>query len=279
MLYITGGEPLLRPDLFQVMAHACNLGFVWGITTNGTLLTDKNIQQMVDTNCKTLSISLDGLKETHDDLRGHVCFDEVIAGIKKLVASKAFAIVQVTTVVHKKNIHQLDEIHQLLCAIGIDSWRLTNIDPIGRANFSNGYFLDAEDFKYLLSFIKDYRQIPRGVPVSFGCSHFTTLEYERDIRNHYFCCGTGILTASILHNGDIFVCPNVERRPDLIQGSIRTDRFADVWKNDFKAFRVRRDLTSPVCSTCEDAYFCMGDSTHTWDYDNKIPRLCLKKLL
>ncbi|MDR0273225.1 MAG: SPASM domain-containing protein, partial [Clostridiales bacterium] len=85
-------------------------------------------------------------------------------------------------------------------------------------------------------------------------------------------------TASILNNGDIFACVDIERKSELIQGNIRTDCFSDVWKNQFSSFRQRRDKKSSICADCLDANFCRGDSAHTWDFDNNAPRYCLKNL-
>ena len=279
MIYITGGEPLLRPDLFDVMEQAAKLGFFWGMTTNGTLLTDSIIERMIQTNCKTLSVSLDGLEQSHNYLRDCDCFDEVIKNINKLVATERFSNIQVTSVIHKSNIHELRYVHELLESLDVDSWKLTNIEPIGRANQMKDIFLSANEFVELFEFVRACRQNPSKIHVAYGCSHYATLEYERDIRDHYYFCGTGIITASILYNGDIYVCPDVERRNDLIQGNIREDNFSEVWHNRFKQFRVRRDKRSSTCIDCDDAFFCRGDSTHTWDFDENIPKCCLKQLL
>ena len=292
MLCITGGEPLMRRDLFDVMAHAARLGFLWGMTSNGVLISDDVVRKMADTNCKTVSVSLDGLKHSHNALRGnrelHLkhdsnenrqddCFEEAIAGIKRLVKSKSFTNVQVTTVLHKGNFHELEDMYTLVEALGVDSWRLTNIEPIGRANQMKEDFLSADDFHALFAFIRSHRQKRSKVPVTFGCSHYVTPEYEMDVRDDFFICGAGILIASILHNGDIYGCPDIERKYGLVQGNIRKDRFADIWASGFSQFRQRRDMTNPVCAGCPDASFCRGDSAHTWDFDNCLPKLCLKE--
>lgn len=278
MLHITGGEPLLRNDLFDVMRFAADLGFIWGITTNGILLTENVIQEMIRTNCRTISVSLDGLKDTHNMLRGCNCFNIVLNNIRNLVDSKGFSNIQVTTVVHKENIHELNNLLSLIEELNVDSWRLTSIEPIGRAKKMEQLFLSADDYHKLLSFIKDSRQNRTKIPVSFGCSHYTTPEYERDIRDHYFFCGTGIITASILHNGDIYVCPDVERKKSLLQGNIKIDNFSEVWFTGYKQFRKRRDLLSQTCIDCSDSFFCRGDSAHSWDFEMNIPKCCLKKL-
>ena len=68
-LTVTGGEPLMRKDLFDIMKYAVSLGFRWGMTTNGMLIDEEVIEKMRDTNFESISISLDGLKETHESFR------------------------------------------------------------------------------------------------------------------------------------------------------------------------------------------------------------------
>ena len=70
MINVTGGEPLVRNDLFDVMKYATNLGYHWGITTNGILINDEIIKKMKETKLSTMSISIDGLEKSHDEFRG-----------------------------------------------------------------------------------------------------------------------------------------------------------------------------------------------------------------
>ena len=70
MLNITGGEPLLRRDFYDIMDYANKLGFVWGMTSNGTLIDDEAAKRLYDCGMKTISVSIDGLENTHDFLRG-----------------------------------------------------------------------------------------------------------------------------------------------------------------------------------------------------------------
>jgi len=277
MLSVTGGEPLLRPDLFDVMQYAADLGFIWGMTTNGTLLSYEIIQKMIKTNCKTISVSLDGLKDSHNALRGSDCFNTVVENIKLLMDSQGFNHVQITTVLHKQNFRELQDMYLLCKSLGVDSWRVINVEPIGRASRMEGDFLTSVEFKELFEFIREKRLKKPAFPITYGCSHYVTLEYEMNVRDYFFICGTGINVASVLHNGDIFPCLDIERRPELIQGNIKCDDFAEIWENGFKLFRQRRDKLNKECSACSEAHFCRGDSAHTWDFDNNAPKICLKR--
>ena len=69
LLNITGGEPLIRKDLFDIMEYANKLGYKWGMTSNGMLINDDIIKKMNQTNMETISISIDGMKQTHESFR------------------------------------------------------------------------------------------------------------------------------------------------------------------------------------------------------------------
>ena len=65
----TGGEPLLRTGLFDVIEHAISLGFHWGMSTNGSLLTKSIVEKLKKDRLESVNISIDGMKETHEAFR------------------------------------------------------------------------------------------------------------------------------------------------------------------------------------------------------------------
>ncbi len=276
LLNITGGEPLIRKDLFEIMDYANKLGFRWGMTSNGMLITDEILEKMNQTNMETISISLDGLKETHESFRKvSNCFDKIIENIKKLQKVPSVKVVQVTTVANKKNLHELEDLYNLMKELNIISWRVINVDPIGRAKGNDKILLDKDEYKYLFNFIKEKRE-ENLMNVEYGCSHYLDIPMEKEIRDTYFFCITGLYVASILSNGDIFVCPNVERRSEFIQGNIRTDSFVDVWEKKFKIFRSNDRTKCDKCSKCSKWKYCLGDSFHTFNFDEGRPNFCIK---
>lgn len=279
MLNVTGGEPLIREDLFDVMKFATDLGYHWGITTNGMLITDDVIQKMKDSKLETMSISIDGLEETHDKFRGvKGSYKKIMENIEKLKEAKFLYCFQITTVVNKSNIGELEDLYKVMQDLEVDSWRVVNMDPIGRAQDNSDLLLDKDDYNYLLNFIKDKRKNSK-FDVTYGCSHFTGMKFEKETRKVMFSCETGCTVASILYNGDIFICPNVERRPELIQGNVKNDDFMDVWNNKFKWFRNIDRFKTGECKKCKDWKYCRGDSIHTWDFENNRPKICLAKML
>lgn len=278
LISVTGGEPLIRQDLFEVMKFANQLGYHWGMTTNGILINDVVISKMKEAGMTTISISLDGLEQSHDAFRGVKSFGKIIENVKKLKEAKFLNYLQITTVVNKSNINELEEMYQKMAELGIDSWRILNMDPIGRAEDNQELALDKEDYIHLIKFIQEKRK-KSNFDVTYGCTHFLGMKFENEVRNFSFFCMSGFTVGSILYNGDIYVCPSVERRKELIQGNIRTDDFVDVWENKFKWFRNLDKFKCKECENCKDWKYCRGDSLDTWDFNNNRPKLCLTKIL
>ncbi len=278
MLCVTGGEPLLRKEFFDIMSYAHRLGFRWGMTSNGILINDMTAKQLQRAGMSTISISIDGLKDTHDWFRRTPKgYAKAMKGVKALVDNGSFKHVQITTVVHKRNIDELEELFQIVSEADVDSWRVINIEPIGRAKQHPELLLDDDDYRTLFNFIKEKRE--KGFPVQYGCTHYLGLDYEREVRDWYFLCNAGIYTASIMANGDIGACLDIERRPETIMGNILTDDFTEVWKNKFEIFRKPLANMNEKCSACESKQFCGGGSCHSWDYDNNEQQVCFKDVL
>ncbi len=281
MICLTGGEPMLHPDFYKIASFVTQLGFMCGITTNATFIDKNAAQKIKESGICSVAISLDGTQKNHDKLRNKEgAFVKTIEGISNLVyVSDGKITTQVTTVVSKNNISELEDVYELVCDLNVDSWRVINIEPIGRAKEHEDLLLDEKEFDYLLDYIRQKRfSKDVSMHVTYGCSHYLGEKFENETRDHYFMCGSGITVASVLCNGDIYSCLDIERRPELVQGNIHKDSFVDVWENKFKQFRTDRTMLCKDCQDCPERYFCKGDSAHTWDYDNNRPMLCYKNL-
>ena len=277
-LCITGGEPLLRKDFFDLAEWIHDQGFKWGMTSNGTLITAEVARKLHKTGMSTISISVDGLKEHHDPFRRTPdAYDRTMKGIQTLIDEGGFQNIQITTVANKKTIGSLEDMFNEFVKIDIDSWRLIGIEPIGRALDHPEYMLEPKDQKHLLDFIREKRM--EGYPVTYGCSHFLGTDYECEVRDWYFLCNAGIYIAGIMANGDIGSCLDIERRPETIFGNILTDDFTEVWKSGFKTFRRYPGESCRECRKCGSYRFCGGGSWHSWDFDNNRQRICMPKLL
>lgn len=274
MIAVTGGEPLVRKDLFEVMEYASFLGFPWGLVTNGFLVTKEIVQKMKKTGMKTVVVSIDGIGLVHDQFRGMKnAYQHAIKAVKLLAEGNFLDDLQITTTIHKGNFHLLESMYQTFTKLPITSWRVLNVDPIGRAEQNKELLLDGSQLKKLLQFIKEKRKKSK-IDITYGCAGFLGLEFEDEVRDHLFICNTGINTGSILYNGDIFICPNVPRRKELIQGNVKTDSFSKVWEEKFELFRDINRTKSKKCESCTFWEECLGGSFHLWDFEKKQPKFC-----
>lgn len=274
-LCITGGEPLLRKDFFEILGYANSLGYSWGMTSNATLINSEVARKLKECGMKTISVSIDGLPASHDAFRRTPGgYKKAMEGIEALIGEGGFKAIQVTTVLNHSNMKELDALYEIFREMEIDSWRVLGIEPMGRALQHPELLLTDEDYLRLFDFIREKRM--EDMPVTYGCSHFLGYKFEREVRDHYFVCNAGIYTASITCSGDIIGCLDIERRPEMIQGNILTDRFRDVWLNRFAFFRKGLDEMSRECSVCPVKEFCAGGARHSFDYDSCRQRMCFK---
>ena len=276
-LAVTGGEPLLYPHFFELMTFAKELGFHWGMTSNGTLITKEVAQKLKTAGMGTIAISVDGLEADHDEFRRSPGgYKRAMQGINNLIEVGGFRNIMITTVVTHKTIGKLDEMLETFDKLDIDTWRLINIEPMGRALDHPDLLLTPEDYRVLLEYIKV--KSDEGYPIIYSCAHFLG-DYEYEVRNWGFTCEAGIGIASITCYGDIIACLDIERTPDVVQGNIRKDRFKDVWENKFEIFRNPEARRTEKCKNCQKWDNCIGGACHTFDYRTNQQRLCFKDIL
>lgn len=277
MICLTGGEPLLYPELCDVVRCAHRLGFPTGVTTNGTLIGKEQAEALARAGLDTVAVSLDGTEAVHDAFRCRPgSFEKAVRGIRAL--KKAGLEPQAVTVVSRANLRDLIKLEAFLRAEKVWSWRLTDVDPIGRAKEDRALLLDRAEMAEVLGYIRELRFNPENeMEVTWGCAHFLTLAFEREVRDFYFQCGAGTQIMSVTANGEIRACLDIERRKDLVQGNIFRDNLMKVWKARFEVFRRNRAEGSAVCGDCEYKKVCRGDSAHTWDWDRHIPGYCFAK--
>ena len=275
MINVTGGEPLLRDDLEEIMQRAVSYGFRWGLVTNGMLLNAERIAALKQAGMKTAAISIDGLDATHDALRGvRGGLQAVLRNIRLLAEADFLESVMITTVVSKKNIAELERIKEMLRTLPIRVWRVCPVDPIGRAEDDKNLLLEPSQMRSVFADIVRWRQEDLPFSVTTSCSHYLG-SYEFAVRPFPFRCDSGKTVGSILANGDIYVCPNVPRIPALIQGNVRTHQFADVWENGYQYFRDPESRHKGRCAACPDFARCQGDSLHTWSFAQDEPHFCM----
>lgn len=261
MIVLTGGEALLRNDIEQIGVNLYKRDLPWGIVTNGMLLTPQKLQSLLNSGMRAITVSLDGLEDSHNWLRGNKnSFKNALAAIKLLTASESLRF-DVVTCVTGKNIGELDQIRELLIDNGLKEWRMFTVFPVGRARGKSLLLLNPAEFKGLFDFIRHTRE-EKKIRVNYGCEGFLG-DYEGEVRDNFFFCRAGINIASVLADGSISACPNL--RDNFIQGSIYKDNFAEVWQNRYGIFRDKSWTKTGICSDCDFYRYCEGNGMHLRD--------------
>ena len=154
MLNITGGEPLMRADLFDIMTEASKMGFEWGMVTNGSLITESVVEKMRSSGMKTVTISVDGLRDTHDSLRRLPgSWDKIIAAVKLLKKADFLEHLQVTFTANRRNVYEFEELYRILSETGLDSVRVGFMDPIGRGADHGELLLTREEILFFTGLV------------------------------------------------------------------------------------------------------------------------------
>ncbi|MCP4679438.1 MAG: radical SAM protein [Deltaproteobacteria bacterium] len=278
-LVITGGEPLCHPELGTILERIRHFRFPFGIVTNGYMLNRKNTTMLVENGIGSITVSLDGLKTSHDWLRGTTgSFHRAVKGLS-IVVRGPIPIVDVVTCVHPRNISELPEILDLLKKTGVNRWRLFNIFPKGRAGTNRELLLSESQLVQMFDWLRTTRKELENTDfhLDFGCEGYLPKTFDAEVRDEPYFCRAGICIGSVLCDGDISACPNITRA--LVQGNIRNDDFATVWEHEFKQYRDRSWMKKGECAECAEWKRCNGNSLHLWDDDAEQTVLCYPKAL
>ncbi len=133
VLILSGGEPLLRPDIFDIGRRAKAMGFYVGLSSNGTLVNEENAQAIAATGFDYVGISLDGIKATHDRFRRKAgAFDAALNGVRLCKAAGAKVGIRFTLA--QENAQDFPALLDLLEAESIDKFYLSHLNYAGRGN-------------------------------------------------------------------------------------------------------------------------------------------------
>jgi radical SAM enzyme (rSAM/lipoprotein system) len=275
LVVITGGEPLLRKDLPRCGGILKEHGFRWGMVTNGYNYTPDIHKSLLASGLGTITVSLDGLKPSHNWLRANdQSFDRAVKALE-LISSSGQVFYDVVTCVNRRNINELEKLKDFLIEKQIRAWRLFTISPIGRAAGNDEMALTPSQLKQLMDFIVQARADKR-IQVTFSCEAYVG-QYEKKVRNAYFFCRAGIQIASVLIDGSISACPNINR--NFVQGNIYKDSFLYVWENRFEMMRDRNWTKTGICRNCKDYRNCLGGAMHLWDEKKDGIKACIHQQL
>lgn len=258
MVVLTGGEPLVRKDLEECGKQITALGYPWGMVSNGLMLTQDRFDSLVNSGLRAITLSMDGLEDNHNWLRGS---NKSFVGVEKalkIISSNDRVVHDVVTCVNKRNLPELEQIRQKLISSGVKAWRLFTIAPIGRAINYSDLHLDGNEIKKLFDYIRESRKDDK-IKTSFSCEAYAG-EYDDEIRDGLFFCRAGINIGSVLVDGSVSACPN--NNQSFVQGNIYQESFLHIWENKFESMRNRKWMKNGICKDCKDYKYCNGGAMH-----------------
>jgi heme b synthase len=281
---LSGGEPLFRPDIYEIARYATDAGLPVALATNGTLIDDAVAEQIRDSGVQRVSISFDGVDAaTHDMFRGlSGSFDAAIRGFKAL--RKVGLPVQINTTVANHNKTQLEAMLQLakdLDAVGLHLFLLV---PVGcGVEIAEEQMINAQEYERVLNWLYDTEQSEPDLQLKATCAphyfrvmrtrraeerrngiqHDLPASHDRQVNGHPqgqmhaatkgCLAGTGVCFVS--HRGEIFPCGYLP----VEAGNVRQQAFGDVWQNSSLFAEMRNpDLLGGKCGICQFKSLCSG---------------------
>jgi heme b synthase len=268
IIILTGGEPLLRPDVFELAEHARAVGLRCVMAPNGTLIDAAAARNIRSSGIARCSVSLDGADAaSHDSLRGVPgAFDAALRGIEHLKAGGVEF--QINSTVTKSNLHSFRDIFTLARSLGAAAWHIFLLVPMGRAAQLGEEVISAAEYEETLNWFYDFRK-SAGMSLKATCApHYYRILRQRahaeglkvdfsgfgmDAVSRGCLGGTGFCFIS--HTGQVQPCGYLE----LDCGNVRAAPFPKLWRSSehFLEFRDRSRYKGK-CGRCEYHRVCGG---------------------
>ncbi len=252
VIVFSGGEPLMRDDIFDLIKYSSSLGLIPAMGSNGTLITKEIAKELKSSGLKSIAISLDSLEASrHDDFRKSAgSHSAAIKGIKNSI--DAGLRVQINPTVTKKNKNEIIEIINYAASIGVSSCHVFFLVETGRAKKE-----DALSIKEYKDVINEVLNEKFDIFVKPTCAPQYMVEaLEKDIKTRASRgCIAGISYCNIGPNGDVYICPYADVKVD----SIRNNSFDYIWENN-EIFKKLRNFNNyeGKCSSCSHINICGG---------------------
>jgi SynChlorMet cassette radical SAM/SPASM protein ScmF len=277
-LKLTGGEPLLHPNIGEILEYIRDEDLNLTMETNGVLCTPEIARQIGECKNPFVSVSLDGaVAETHEWVRGVPgCFEAALEGIRILV--NAGIKPQVIMCIMRRNKDQMESAVRLAESIGAESIKFNLTQPIARGDelHERGDTLNIEELVKLGSWVENSLSDSTDLRIVYDHpAAFRPLgKMFGDTGDGCSRCGTlGILGA--LANGSYALCGIGENVPELVFGHAALDRLEDIWETTKVLNELREGLTDRlegICGDCLMKDVCLGsciaqnyyESKHLW---------------
>jgi len=261
----TGGDPLLREDIFDLIAHARGKGIGVGILGNPNHLDYETAKRLKDLGVSRYQVSIDGLEETHDRLRGRKgLFRDTIRAIHVLEDVGIPSVVMFT--LSRENADELIGVIRTVAKEGVSIFDFARIVPIGAGKQLREQMLTPNEYReLLLKVLEEYRCLQEnGCRTYFGRKdHLWRLLYQevgllkplpKDKETIYNGCGIGSSILTVLADGTVYAC----RRLAVEIGKVPEQSIRDIFINSSEHNKMRRVEKMQKCGKCELIQFCRG---------------------
>jgi radical SAM protein with 4Fe4S-binding SPASM domain len=249
-IHLTGGEPLLKPELFDLLNYLDQSPVVeeLGIITNGLLFNRDVVKRLPEfSKLKKIKISLDGADaETNDSIRGEGTFDKVIQNIPLIKKENSFEIILMFTVM-KRNFRALQSFFKLCQDLGINGFIIERFIPWGRGRERIEEVLNKEEWKELIKALLDFFSIEeensffpyQAFQISFNGEEPELLGAPCVIGRDGIC---------IMPDGTVFPC----RRFPISIGNLLNNSLKTIWEESDLLEKLRRkENLKGKCGRCE----------------------------
>lgn len=257
---ITGGEPFLSRNIYELITYAFSKKQSVTIETNATLIDEPMAKFLKDNSVRHIAVSLDGPnQEVHERIRNREgCFEKTLEGIK--ILKKYGLNLQIIMSLCRYNAGYLEETISLTEHLGANSFKINCISDISRGEaFRNkGMLLTTVDYIDFNKRIEEEIQPRHRMKIIFDIP--PAFKSLKKIKNEKCVCGIKNILG-VLADGTISICGIGEVLASLKLGDIRKTSLKDIWENNSILKIIREDIPKKlkgICSICIFKAFCMG---------------------
>lgn len=265
IMIFSGGEPLMRPDILELIAYASHLKLRPVIGSNGTLIDEEFAKQLKQAGTMGIGISLDSMDAIkHNQFRGlDDAWEKAVEGMK--YARKVGLSFQIHTTVMDWNYHEILEITDFAAKIGAVAHHIFFLVPTGRALNIKEEFLDAHQYEKLLTAIVKKQQEVQ-IEVKPTCApQFMRIAKEQDVSFRFSKgCLAGISYCIINPKGDVQPCAYLDMPID----NIRSTPFTKIWSENAILKQLRTLDYRGKCGHCRYKHLCGGCRARAAFYNN-----------
>ena len=269
ILVLSGGEPLFRPDIFELAQYATDKGLTVAMATNGTLVTAEVARKMKESGVRRVSISLDGAtSETHNEFRKiEGSFEDAIRGLH--LCQEAGVETQINSTIARHNVHEVEDLYQLAQDLGAKAMHIFMLVPVGcGVEIAEDQMLPADQYEEVLNWFYDISKEKKLETKATCAPHYFRIMRQRakeeGIRitpqTHGMAamtkgCLAGTAVCFVSHKGEVFPCGYLP----VHCGNVKTQPFREIWEESV----VFGDLRDPEqlegkCGLCEFKKVCEG---------------------